>query len=93
VERLSLARFWRHCGRQNEARVLLGYVYGWFSEGFETGDLQTARPSWTSSVNERDVFVEDIRNTVRVGRAQRSSAPETSLSPSSCRPVWLVECR
>jgi class 3 adenylate cyclase/predicted ATPase len=39
----SLARFWRDRGRQDEARQLLADVYGWFSEGLETGDLQAAK--------------------------------------------------
>jgi predicted ATPase len=40
---MSLARFWRDRDRQDEARRLLADVYGWFTEGFETGDLQTAK--------------------------------------------------
>lgn len=39
----SLARFWRDRGRQDAARQLLVDVYGWFTEGFETGDLQAAK--------------------------------------------------
>ena len=39
---MSLARLWRDQGRQEEARKLLGTVYGWFSEGFETLDLREA---------------------------------------------------
>jgi predicted ATPase len=39
---MSLARLWRDQGRQEEARELLGTVYGCFSEGFETLDLREA---------------------------------------------------
>ena len=39
----SLARFWALQGRRAEARDLLAPVYGWFSEGFDTADLQEAR--------------------------------------------------
>jgi len=39
---MSLARLWRDQGRQEEAGKLLGTVYGWFSEGFETFDLREA---------------------------------------------------
>jgi len=39
----SLARFWHDRGKQDEARQLLADVYGWFSEGFETGDLRAAK--------------------------------------------------
>jgi DNA-binding SARP family transcriptional activator len=38
----SLARHWRTLGRTEEARWLLSEVYGWFTEGFETSDLQAA---------------------------------------------------
>jgi predicted ATPase len=38
----SLARLWWQ-GRRVEAQQILREVYGWFSEGFETGDMQEAR--------------------------------------------------
>jgi predicted ATPase len=39
----SLARLWRDQGRRAAARDLLAPVYGWFTEGFDTLDLQEAR--------------------------------------------------
>ena len=39
----SLARLWRDGNRIDDARSLLSGVYGRLTEGFETGDLQTAR--------------------------------------------------
>jgi len=39
----SLARLWRDQHRVAEGRELLGSVYGRFSEGFETADLQLAK--------------------------------------------------
>ena len=36
----SLARLWRDQGKPEEARELLAPVYGWFTEGFDTLDLQ-----------------------------------------------------
>jgi predicted ATPase len=39
----SLARLWREQGRRAEARDLLAPVYGWFTEGFDTADLQEAK--------------------------------------------------
>ncbi len=39
----SLARLWRDQGRRGEARDLLAPVYGWFTEGFATPDLQAAK--------------------------------------------------
>ena len=40
---LSLSRLWWDQGRKSEARELLGPVYGWFTEGFDTGDLKDAK--------------------------------------------------
>jgi predicted ATPase len=40
---LSLSRLWQQHGKQDQARLLLTEVYSWFTEGFETPDLQEAR--------------------------------------------------
>src|SRR5262249_10768525 len=40
---MSLARLWRDQGKVQEARELLAPVYGWFTEGFDTGDLKEAK--------------------------------------------------
>jgi class 3 adenylate cyclase/predicted ATPase len=40
---MSLARLWQHQGKGVAARELLAGVYGWFTEGFDTADLQEAR--------------------------------------------------
>jgi len=39
----SLARLWGEQGRRAEARELLAPVYSWFSEGFDTPDLNEAK--------------------------------------------------
>jgi class 3 adenylate cyclase/predicted ATPase len=39
----SLARLWQQQGKRDEARQLLGDVYNWFTEGFDTADLQDAK--------------------------------------------------
>jgi predicted ATPase len=39
----GLARLWRDQGNCAEARELLAPVYGWFTEGFDTRDLQQAK--------------------------------------------------
>jgi predicted ATPase len=39
----SLARLWQQQGKRAEARQVLGDVYGWFTEGFDTADLQDAK--------------------------------------------------
>src|SRR5262249_11722730 len=40
---MSLARLWQQQGKRAEARDLLAPIYGWFTEGFDTADLQDAR--------------------------------------------------
>jgi predicted ATPase len=40
---MSLSRLWQQQGKQAEAHELLAPVYGWFTEGFDTADLQEAK--------------------------------------------------
>jgi predicted ATPase len=39
----SLARLWQQQGKRAEASEILAPVYGWFTEGFDTADLQEAK--------------------------------------------------
>jgi predicted ATPase len=39
----SLARLWQQQGKRAEARQVLGDVYAWFTEGFDTPDLKDAK--------------------------------------------------
>jgi predicted ATPase len=39
----SLSRLWQQLGKQEEARQMLADIYGWFTEGLETADLQEAK--------------------------------------------------
>jgi predicted ATPase len=40
---MSMARLWRDQGKVQQGRKLLAAVYGWFTEGFSTRDLQEAK--------------------------------------------------
>jgi predicted ATPase len=40
---LSLSRLWQQQDKRTEAYELLAAVYGWFTEGFDTADLQEAK--------------------------------------------------
>src|SRR6266568_1952106 len=40
---MSLAQLWQQQGKRADARELLAPVYGWFTEGFDTADLQEAK--------------------------------------------------
>jgi predicted ATPase len=40
---VDLSRLWQRQGQQEKARQLLADIYGWFTEGFDTADLQVAK--------------------------------------------------
>jgi len=40
---VSLSRLWQRQGKREEARRMLADIYGWFTEGFDTADLQEAK--------------------------------------------------
>jgi predicted ATPase len=40
---MSLAHLWQQQGERQEAHDLLAPIYGWFTEGFDTADLQEAK--------------------------------------------------
>jgi len=40
---MSLSRLWQQQGKRAEAHTLLAPIYGWFTEGFDTADLQEAK--------------------------------------------------
>jgi predicted ATPase len=39
----SLARLWQQQDKREDARQLLAEIYDWFTEGFDTKDLQEAK--------------------------------------------------
>src|SRR5262249_32769537 len=40
---MSLARLWQQQGNKDETRQMLAEIYNWFTEGFDTKDLQEAK--------------------------------------------------
>jgi predicted ATPase len=40
---MSLARLWQQQSKKAEARQMLADIYNWFTEGFDTKDLQEAK--------------------------------------------------
>ena len=40
---MSLSRLWQQQGKRVAACELLAPIYGWFTEGFDTADLQEAK--------------------------------------------------
>jgi DNA-binding winged helix-turn-helix (wHTH) protein/tetratricopeptide (TPR) repeat protein len=47
----SLADLWRDQGKRSEALALLAPIYDWFTEGFDTPDLQDARVCWVNRLD------------------------------------------
>lgn len=48
---VSLSRLWQRQGRQAEAQTRLAQIYNWFSEGFDTADLQAAQSVLATSLS------------------------------------------
>ena len=40
---MSLSRLWQQQGKRAKAHALLAPIYAWFTEGFDTADLQEAK--------------------------------------------------
>jgi predicted ATPase len=40
---MSLSRLWQQQGKRADAHALLAPIYSWFTEGFDTADLEEAR--------------------------------------------------
>jgi predicted ATPase len=40
---MSLSRLWQQQGKHQEAHDLLAPLYGWFTQGLDTADLQEVR--------------------------------------------------
>jgi predicted ATPase len=55
----SLARLWQQQGKISEAHTLLSDVYNWFTEGFDTKDLQEAK-ALLEELNHR--VIEPLKN-------------------------------
>jgi predicted ATPase len=40
---MSLSRLWQSQGKKEKAREMLAEIYDWFTEGFDTKNLQEAK--------------------------------------------------
>ena len=47
---ISLSRLWQSQGKKAEAHRMLAEIYGWFTEGFDTKDLQEAEALLKGSI-------------------------------------------
>ncbi len=51
---ISRARLWQQQGKQHEAHQMLSEIYNWFTEGFDTKDLQEAKALLDALSQERE---------------------------------------
>jgi hypothetical protein len=60
---MSLARLLAKQGRRDEARTMLAAIYNWFTESFDTADLQDAKAfaRRTKRLRARQVKVQRFR--------------------------------
>jgi predicted ATPase len=70
---MSLARLWAAQGRRAEAHDLLAPVFGWFTEGFATADLEEAK-TLLDELTEPAIATEGV-SPVRVAGFSRSDHP------------------
>jgi hypothetical protein len=43
---MSPVRLWQQQGKRHDTRTILSDIYNWFTEGFDTKDLQEAKALW-----------------------------------------------
>ena len=73
---MSLSRLWQQQGKRAEARELLAPIYGWFTEGFDTADLQDAK-----------ALLEELGRITRAGTILRCHRCPTSVAAGRHR-AW-----
>jgi TolB-like protein/predicted ATPase/Flp pilus assembly protein TadD len=81
----SLARLWQQQGKRTEAHETLAEIYGWFSEGFDTADLQEAKALLNELqplVSTRSVSDLPLAETYNSETSGRSRSPYRTDSPS-----------
>jgi predicted ATPase len=60
---MSLSRLWEQQGKKDEARQMLTEIYGWFTEGFDTADLQEAKALLESLEHETQTSDSGLRDS------------------------------
>ena len=61
---MSLSRLWQQQGKTAEAHQMLSEIYGWFTEGFDTKDLQEAK-----------ALLDSLESSVKTGADSTLSIP------------------
>jgi predicted ATPase len=84
---MRLSRLWHQQGRRQEARPLLADIYSWFTEGFDTADLQAAK-----------ALPEDLASAWGHGESETKvdglcHAPLSVMARKACRPLLRMSRR
>ena len=88
----SLSRLWQQQGKFNEARALLAPIYRWFTEGFDTANLQEAQAlleGWLVCLLIKESLVRRRCNDSHGGWTPPLRAPLCLPSGTPCFP-WPI---
>ena len=77
----SLARLWQQQGKTAEARQMLAEIYGWFTEGFDTADLQDAKALLEELRSEFNLQVVRSASEDTLKRELSTSTPSIAVLP------------
>ena len=83
---ISLARLWQHQGTWAAAYELLAPIYGWFTEGFDTADLQDAKTLLEELSQIQCYQWHRMTASRQRSRSEREDSPELSQP----RPDWWL---
>ncbi|MBM4255991.1 MAG: hypothetical protein FJ147_08855 [Deltaproteobacteria bacterium] len=89
---VSLARLWQSQGKPGEARQLVEEIYSWFTEGFDTKDMQEAEAllmSLGSSVSRPKSKVQSPKPPQAEGLRPQAEGANLS-SPYSLKPIAFL---
>ena len=86
---MSLARLWQQQGKISEARELLEETYTWFTEGFDTKDLQDAETLLRALGSTVEKTEGKRQRNGRVGEQESGRREDEKLVAPSPRPFLI----
>ena len=91
---MSLAKLWQRQGKQKEAHEMLAAVYNWFTEGFDTKDLQEAK-ALLEELPEETIVIQEQMLPVSFSTliAKTSLVKSYSIGASPARNKFLLRAR
>ena len=81
---MSLAHLWREQGKPTEARELLAPISSWFTEGFDTADLQDAKALLEELASRRRYVPARARRTLTAAGGQSAGLRSALALPAPC---------